>query len=669
MKLQSEVKLKGEGEELAFRAVFDGRIREEKTGVLPYGFVEKDAPVTWPDAESTSLKTLQGKPVVRLDFRTPSQVGGFGKQLAAKGIRVYEMDIPYVRRILTDNIFTVDYTGCACFLDIEVDDKGGWKRAGEGIIKAVSVGDGSSIKTFLLDDERREAEFLRDVVAHLESGGKTVLAGWNVEFDLNHLRKRCERLGVAAEWLDYCCGFDMREEYMKTVKGLSSYSLEEVASYEKLPSKTSSKRIHEMSAAELEQYNRHDVELLQALNERYRFLDVRLELMREVNLLMSMCTMYQIGDTLILRRLRELGYVAPTLYEKRKEKYEGALVLQPQPGRYKDVVDVDVVSMYPTIIVTRKIDVGNLGGECVPYLVSMWMNKKLEAERRGDKTRKEVYKLLSNAMYGLFGFAGFRFYDKEKAAAVTEAGRKTIEAVIEELKRLGFKVIYGDTDGVFYVDEGFTSVPWIGEYLSTVLKPFKFEVDCCFKQLLMFASERQERGAKKRYAGLDTQGRLLVRGMELRRKDWCMLSKRALLAALQMIFEGKSRAEILAYYEQLKRDLFAGKFDSELVITKEVKEEYKANVPHKRAWEKAVELGLISDDVREVSYVWTKTGPEPYRPGLRIDYRRYWEGQLMAPLRRLLSCMETQTTLLSVIKQGDEIFKYGPVSISLDKTG
>jgi DNA polymerase elongation subunit (family B) len=137
-----------------------------------------------------------------------------------------------------------------------------------------------------------------------------------------------------------------------------------------------------------------------------------------------------------------------------------------------------------------------------------------------------------------------------------------------------------------------------------------------------------------------------VRGIELRRKDWCALSKRALQTALQMIFEGRSKSEILAFYEQLKRDLFAGKYDGELVITKEVKDEYKANVPHKRAWEKAVKLGLITEDVREVSYVWTKTGPEPYRPGVRIDYKYYWEKQLLAPLKRVLSCMETQARLL-----------------------
>ena len=647
MKLQSEVKLRGEGEELAFRAVFDGKIQEVKTNLLPYGFVEMGAPVSWPSAELTSLRTLHGKRVVRLDFMTPSQVGSFGKQLSRRGISVYEFDIPYVRRVLTDRVFTVDYTGCAAFIDIEVDDRGGWKRAGEGVIKAVSIGDGSKVETFLLDDEKQERAFLKEVVEYLERRGKTVLAGWNVDFDVKHLKARCKRLGVEAEWLDYCYGFDMREMYMSAVKGLTSYSLEEVASYEKLPGKTSNKRIHEMTREELEQYNSHDVELLHEINARYRFLDVRLELMKEVNLLLSMDTMYQIGDTLVLRRLRELGYVAPTVYRKEEEEaYEGALVLEPKPGRYKDVVNVDVVSMYPTIIVANKIDVGNLSGECVPYLVSMWMKKKIEAEQRGDKTRKEVYKLLCNAMYGLFGFSAFRFYDKKKAATVTEIGRKTILRTIEELEKLGFSVIYADTDGVFYVDEGFTSVPWIGEYLSMLLDPFKFEVDNCFRQFLMFASEREGRGAKKRYAGLDKEGRLHVRGIELRRKDWCALSKRALQAALQMIFEGRSKSEILAFYEQLKRDLFAGKYDSELIITKEVKDEYKANVPHRRAWEKAVKLGLITEDVREVSYVWTKTGPEPYRPGVRIDYKYYWEKQLLAPLKRVLSCVEMQAKLL-----------------------
>jgi len=992
VKLQSEVNLMGRSDDLRFRAVFDGKIQECKTNVKPYGFVEKEANHGWRDVEDTELVTLKKKRVVKLNFETPSQVGSFGRRLDSKGIRVYEMDIPYVRRVLVDKVFMVDYDGCGCYVDIEVDDNGGWKRAGEGEIKAVSVGDEKSVKTFLLDGD--EKEFLKDVIVHLENGKKTVVAGWNVDFDLTHLRKRCRRLNVDAEWLDYCYGFDMRNVYRSAVKGLTRYSLEEVAVYEGFPPKTSSKRICEMTRQELETYNRHDVELLQLLNEKYHFLDVRLRLMKEVNLLMSMNTAYQIGDSVVLRRLRELGYVAPTVYNAKKETYEGAYVMEPVPGRYRDVVDVDVVGMYPTIIMMHKIDVDGLRGECLPYLVAKWVEEKKKAEESGDRTAREVYKMLANSMYGLFGFAAFRFYDEKKAATVTEVGRKTVLKASDELKKLGFKVIYADsvlagtpllckeggqvvikmiddvksgdyvldesgwvrvkhaikkdvekrmyrvetwtgvvtvtedhslidrngsaitpkqlrvgdllraikyefssiinmgldeawllgyfvadgfakkyekftwkcpdkhkvegrlrrewqavktlkrgwkrtqsyvhldgqnkelllraksileklgfkaklyafqsnktsggmvyrldvlspvksgaleyfarcyykgkkkvpddvlnaspevakafivgylagagsnknkmgiwqaddeelvvyglsylarkagfkfrycsyrgqrgkrkylrhirfvknpydkrlkddnevreiedlgvmkcvvydleteshhfeaggvllhnTDGLFYIDSGFSSVSWIGDYLSWVLLPFKFEVDYKFKQLLMFSSEKGDGGAKKRYAGVDCNGRLFVRGLELRRRDWCSLSKKALSNALKMIFDGKSKSEILDYYEKLRVDLFAGKYDDELVITKEVKGEYKANVPHKRAWDKAVSLGLISSDDREVSYVWSKNGVEPYRKGVAIDYERYWTKQMIAPLKRLLSCLETQRRL------------------------
>jgi len=643
VKLQSEVNLMGRSDDLRFRAVFDGKIQECKTNVKPYGFVEKEANHGWRDVEDTGLVTLKKKRVVKLNFETPSQVGSFGRRLDSKGVRVYEMDVPYVRRVLVDKVFMVDYDGCGCYVDIEVDDNGGWKRAGEGKIKAVSVGDEKSVKTFLLDGD--EKEFLKDVVVHLESGKKTVVAGWNVDFDLTHLRKRCRRLNVDAEWLDYCYGFDMRNVYRSTVKGLTRYSLEEVAVHEGFPPKTSSKRICEMTRQELETYNRHDVELLQLLNERYHFLDVKLRLMKEVNLLMSMNTAYQIGDSVVLRRLRELGYVAPTVYNAKKETYEGAYVMEPVPGRYRDVVDVDVVGMYPTIIMTHKIDVDGLRGECLPYLVAKWVEEKKKAEESGDRTAREVYKTLANSMYGLFGFAAFRFYDEKKAATVTEVGRKTVLKASDELKKLGFKVVYADTDGLFYIDSGFSSVSWIGDYLSELLKPFKFEVDYRFKQLLMFSSEKGDGGAKKRYAGVDCNDRLFVRGLELRRRDWCSLSKKALSNALKMIFDGKSKSEILDYYEKLRIDLFAGKYDDELVITKEVKGEYKANVPHKRAWDKAVSLGLISSDDREVSYVWSKNGVEPYRKGVAIDYERYWTKQMIAPLKRLLSCLETQRRL------------------------
>ncbi|MGZ7134725.1 MAG: DNA polymerase domain-containing protein, partial [Methanobacterium sp.] len=58
-------------------------------------------------------------------------------------------------------------------------------------------------------------------------------------------------------------------------------------------------------------------------------------------------------------------------------------------------------------------------------------------------------KTLANSMYGVYGYARFRWYSHECADAVTAWGRDYIKKTMKEAEEYGFYAVYADTDGFY----------------------------------------------------------------------------------------------------------------------------------------------------------------------------------------------------------------------------
>jgi DNA polymerase elongation subunit (family B) len=555
--------------------------------------------------------------------------------------------------VFVDNVFGVKFSDRVCFLDVELDNRNGYRDYGLMPFLSLTIGIGNKLRFFSVKDYDSEAQFFESVLGFMRRSMKSVIVGFNVNFDMENLKKRAENLcgAYGLSWLKLCYPFDMREEYKNAVKGLDRYSLDEVAKFEKIGKKVNfGKKVCDMTESELEEYNMGDVQLLMDLEKKKGLVKSRIALQETVGLPMSMNSAYVIGDTLVLRRMRELGYVAVNGEKKEVKKYEGAYVKEPIPGYYENIADLDAVSLYPSVIMKRKIDVDGFNGEVVPYLVEKFFNLKEDADKRGDEVARNVYKIMSNAMYGLFGYGKFRYYDRAKAEEVARGGREVLMKSIKFLEGLGVDVKYADTDSMFFSAVGVNDLEGLIDSVNREMYPYRFKLDHLFDQLIMFKKEGSG-GAKKRYVGKEN-GKLFVRGIELRRSDWCGLAKRVLEECIRMKFERKSTVEIRKHLEEVKADLFRGKFDRELVITKGVKEggEYLVKTPQGTAWKKAVENKLINEHETEVSYVFVRGGVEPYVDGesFDYDYKYYYEHQIYPPVRRLLESLveEKQTTLM-----------------------
>jgi len=344
--------------------IHDGRIVSYVSRVYPYGFVVKCGEsrrilensgyvLEYSDGWLGRLRDGTEVELYRYEVRYPNEIPKVRDVLLKQGLQTFESDIRYIVRMLIDREIEINFDKKynVVYLDIEVDDSKGFpKEYGQYKILCIGCYDvsGNSQYFALTDYGNDEREMLSEFVNWLMQEQKTVIAGWNIEFDYKHILERLRYYGLWEEFSYFalCECVDLKVEYEKVVKGLTSYSLEEVSWYEGFEKvKHRDTLVSLMSPEELKEYNLYDVWLCMKIDEKYGFTDTVLGVCNYVNLPVSLVNPVGIGDYLVIRRLRELEqgmYVAIDGNKNIKESYQGAVVLEPVPGLHSNVIYVDV---------------------------------------------------------------------------------------------------------------------------------------------------------------------------------------------------------------------------------------------------------------------------------------------------------------------------------------
>lgn len=130
----------------------------------------------------------------------------------------------------------------------------------------------------------------------------------------------------------------------------------------------------------------------------------------------------------------------------------GGLHSVDRPKIYKstedtDIVDADVDSYYPNVMLKYKIKPQHVGFEFFDVLQSI-TDKRLKAKADKDKVTADTLKITVNAMFGLLNFSNYWLYDPKAALSVTINGQMFLLMLIEALELNGFEVISANTDGV-----------------------------------------------------------------------------------------------------------------------------------------------------------------------------------------------------------------------------
>jgi DNA polymerase I len=275
-------------------------------------------------------------------------------------------------------------------------------------------------------------------------------------------------------------------------------------------------------------------------------------------------------------------------------------------------------------------------------------------------------KLLTNATFGYLGFPQARWYNMGCAASITGWGRQYTNNVIKHAKSSGFKVLYGDTDSVFFllpkpdVNEAMNFVKKVNTNLPEMME---LQFEGFFKTGIFVSKKSERRGAKKKYALCDKNNELEIKGFELVRRDWSQLAKDLQEKTLKKILidkDFKAALELLhlTISKVKKGRISVDKFVIKTRMTKSVKS-YGNISPHVSAAMKAQDngrniiagmmipyvivkgKGKISDRSYLIDDVKTK--------GLTPDYDYYINHQLIPSVEEILRAIG--------FKQGEIIIK------------
>lgn len=310
--------------------------------------------------------------------------------------------------------------------------------------------------------------------------------------------------------------------------------------------------------------------------------------------------------------------------ERRQEgKVEGAFVFEPVPGIYEDIAVFDFTSMHTSIIISHNISKGTLfekkgeKSECYesPELILKGkkkkfyfskkqgffpellreifeMRKKFKTEYKKSpspisKARSNAFKVLSASVHGYIAFFGARYYSKESSASILAFVRKFNKETIEKIKKQGYDVIYADTDSVAFLTKGRQKkeIKKLLEKLNSELPGImELELEGFYNRGIWVTKRTGTIGAKKKYALIDENGKLKIRGFETVRRDWCHLARHVQNRVIKLILQEGNEKKALEYVKGIVKQIKNREIDrGDLIIRTQLKKsigEYKSISPH-----------------------------------------------------------------------------------------
>ncbi|KAG7694904.1 hypothetical protein KL930_001227 [Ogataea haglerorum] len=410
-----------------------------------------------------------------------------------------------------------------------------------------------------------------------------------------------------------------------------------------------------------------------------------------------------------------------TATSNKKTKYQGGLVFEPEKGLHKNYILVmDFNSLYPSIIQEFNIcfttvNRSNLGENdlpsvppsevaqgVLPRLLQQLVNRRREVKKllkdpRATAVEKAQYdikqqalKLTANSMYGCLGYVNSRFYAKSLAMLVTNRGREILMDTRQLAESIGLRVVYGDTDSVM-IDTGsdnFQEAMKIGDDFKIKVNEryrlLEIDIDNVFKRLLLHS--------KKKYAAMnatvDASGLektvLEVKGLDMRRREFCPLSKETSTFVLEKILGDADPEDALndiyTHLEDVKNKLTDNQIPMHKLAINTRLSKDPGQYPGGKSMP-AVQVALrlrkqgklvragsvmtfvitdkgqadgdsVADRARAISEILAN--PSQYRP----DPYYYLEKQIFAPIERLLERIEGNDVVRMASALGLDARKY-----------
>ena len=538
------------GDTILYRGYEDGEPVQFRTHFSPTLYVLSK--------NKEKFQTLDGRYVSPVKFDKPREGREFIRQYdGVEGFEVhgYERFVyQYIRQEFPDDVdYNVNQIKMYA-MDIEVQCENGFpdvEAAAEEML-SITIKDmvtkkfyiwavkdfNTEHQKFIFDTER---EMLMHFIDWWVKHTPDILTGWNVNlYDVPYICRRVKRI-LGSKWMNSISPWNRANEREVYVQGRKNYAydvsgvniLDYLDLYRKFTySNQESYRLDHIAHVELGQrkvdhseyenfkdfytsdwqkfieYNIQDTELIDRLEEKMKLLDLAITMSYDAKVnFEDVYSQVRMWDTMIYNYLTDRNIVVPPKKgAKKDEKYAGAYVKEPIPGKYDWVVSFDLNSLYPHLIMQYNISPETLwetrhasasverilneeitieDDVCVcangaqyrkdiqGFLPEMMdkiykertiYKKKMLAAKQAyekaptDKLQRDISKFNNiqmarkiqlNSAYGAIGNQYFRYYNLANAEAITLSGQVSIRWIEGRMNKYLNKIL--KTEDVDYV--------------------------------------------------------------------------------------------------------------------------------------------------------------------------------------------------------------------------
>jgi DNA polymerase elongation subunit (family B) len=391
---------------------------------------------------------------------------------------------------------------------------------------------------YIYDSER---DMLKGFLEWWVHNTPDILTGWNVNlYDVPYIARRLNRI-LGEKWMRSLSPWNRANEREIYVQGRKNYAydvsginiLDYLDLYRKFTySNQESYRLDHIAFVELGQrkvdhseyenfrdfytkdwqkfmeYNIQDTELIDRLEDKMKLLELAITMSYDAKVnFEDVYSQVRMWDTMIYNYLADKNIVPPPRKgSKKDEKYAGAYVKEPVPGKYDWVVSFDLNSLYPHLIMqynispetlwetrhpsanverllNQEVDLSGKFAVCangaqyrkdirgfLPEMMEKIYNERVIYKKRMIQAKKDyektptkqlekdiskfnniqmARKIQLNSAYGAVGNQYFRYYNLLNAEAITLSGQVSIRWIENKMNQKMNKIL--KTEDVDYV--------------------------------------------------------------------------------------------------------------------------------------------------------------------------------------------------------------------------
>ena len=443
------------GNTILYRGYENGQQVQSRTHFSPTLFVTSN--------KEEKYKTLEGENVKPIKFESPREARDFiSKYEGVEGFKVHGYERFVYQFIAEEFPGEIDYdmNKMKIFaMDIEVQCENGFPNVEEAAEEMLSI----TIKDMVtkqyycwatreFEAEKgiktqffwTEQEMLNHFVRWWAENTPDVLTGWNVNlYDVPYICRRVNRV-LGEKWMKSLSPWNRANEreinimgrthiaydlsginildyldlYKKfTYTNQESYRLDHIAFVELGQRKVDHseyenfKDFYTSDWQKFMEYNIQDVELIDRLEDKMKLIELAVTMAYDAKVnLEDVYSQVRMWDTMIYNYLKDRNVVVPPRRgAKKDEKYAGAYVKEPVPGKYDWVVSFDLNSLYPHLIMQYNISPETLIDQRHPSAtVDRILEETLDIDgeycvcANGAQYRKDIHGFLPEMMQKIY---------------------------------------------------------------------------------------------------------------------------------------------------------------------------------------------------------------------------------------------------------------------------